>query len=68
MKSNDDQVMYRANILKQVTRDEYLVFYVDFGHQETVTGQNISFIPPDIKAIPAQVSFNRSSQVFNSQS
>ena len=53
-KFSGDDGWYRVRIMKQTTRMDYLVHYIDYGNVETVNIKDLRPLPPQFTRLPAQ--------------
>ena len=53
-KFGGDDGWYRVRIMKQTTRMDYLVHYIDYGNAETVNIKDLRPLPPQFTRLPAQ--------------
>ena len=53
-KFSEDGGWYRVRIIKQTTRMDYLVNYIDYGNAETVNIRDLRPLPPQFTRLPAQ--------------
>ena len=53
-KFSEDDGWYRVQIVKQTTRVEYLVHYIDYGNAETVNIRDLRPLPPQFTQLPTQ--------------
>ena len=53
-KFSGDDGWYRVRIMKQTTRTDYLVHYIDYGNAETVNIKDLRSLPPQFTRLPAQ--------------
>ena len=53
-KFSEDGGWYRVRIIKQTTRMDYLVNYIDYGNVEAVNIRDLRPLPPQFTRLPAQ--------------
>ena len=51
---SEDGGWYRARIIKQTTRTDYMVHYIDYGNSEAVNIRDMKDLPPQFSRLPAQ--------------
>lgn len=46
-----ENAMYRAKILKKVDNNQFYIYFIDFGNEETVYADDIFELPEELKKV-----------------